>query len=167
MLQGKKVAGVLNEMIRKHGMECARALHEAILIPTLLYGSETLYLNGRAKERVNAVAMSNLRCAAGVSRIDRVRNEDVEYACGIEKGTIRRMNEKQLSWYGHVCRMNEVRMVKKIYVSECGGRRPRGRPRNNWMTGVKECLASRGKDVTWANAETRDRDRWRRFVKGE
>ena len=45
-MQGRKVAGVVSDLVRKNGLsvECARALHDAVLIPTLLYSSETVYM---------------------------------------------------------------------------------------------------------------------------
>ena len=45
-MQGRKVAGVFSFLVRKNGLsvECARALHDAVLMPTLLYSSETVYM---------------------------------------------------------------------------------------------------------------------------
>ena len=49
-----------------------------------------------------------------------------------------------LRWYGHVKRMDEDRVVKRVYVSECRGSRIRGRPRKRWIDSVRECLSERG-----------------------
>ena len=38
----------------------------------------------------------------------------------------------RLSWLGHLQRMEEARMPKKIFTQELDGRRRRGRPRKRW-----------------------------------
>ena len=48
---------------------------------------------------------------------------------------------KQLNWYGHVQRMEEERLPRKILEWCPPGRRRKGRPRNSWMqevTGMRE-----------------------------
>jgi hypothetical protein len=42
-----------------------------------------------------------------------------------------------LRWYGHVERMEEERVVKRIYMPKVEGSRIRGRPKLRWMDGVK------------------------------
>jgi len=41
-------------------------------------------------------------------------------------------NWQRLSWLGHVERMEEDRMPKKIFTQELEGTRRRGRPRERW-----------------------------------
>jgi trehalose utilization protein len=42
-----------------------------------------------------------------------------------------------LSWYGHVERMEEERVVKRVYRSKVEGNRGRGRLKLRWVDGVK------------------------------
>ena len=49
-----------------------------------------------------------------------------------------------MRWFGHVERMDENRMARRVLMAEVSGRRVRGRPRLGWMDGVKMALANRG-----------------------
>jgi hypothetical protein len=50
-------------------------------------------------------------------------------------GTIR-LN--RLCWFGHVQRMEETRIHKRVLYMNLGTTRLRGRPRNRWQVEVKE-----------------------------
>jgi hypothetical protein len=41
------------------------------------------------------------------------------------------INGQRISWLGHLERMEEDRMPKKIFTQELEGTRPRGRPRKD------------------------------------
>ena len=49
-------------------------LHETLLVPVLMYGSETMLWKEKARSRVRAVHMDNLRGLLGIRRMDRVPN---------------------------------------------------------------------------------------------
>ena len=87
---------------------------------------------------MKVVEMSCLRSICGVRRIDRVRNVDVRRRCGKNVGVGERMDQGVLRWFGHVERMGEERLVKRVYESDVRGVRPRGRPRACWMDEVKD-----------------------------
>ena len=76
-----------------------------------------------------------------------------------------RVDRCTLRWFGHVERMNEERMAKKVYVSAENGRRDRGRPTRVWMDGVKDALNAREVTLEQARMIVDDRDRWRDLVK--
>src|SRR5678815_4614790 len=59
---------------------------------------------------------------------------------GVKKGVNERIIESMLRWFGHVERMNDSRLVKRMYSGECVGNRPAGRPMKKWIESVKECL---------------------------
>ena len=50
-------------------------------------------------------------------------------------------------WSGHVVRMDEYRIAKRVLMAEVSEGRVRGRPRLGWMDGVKEALGNRGMTV--------------------
>ena len=52
-----------------------------------------------------------------------------------------KMDKRQrISWLGHLERMEEDRMPKKIFTQEMEGTRRRGRPRKGWKEEVERDL---------------------------
>ena len=64
-----------------------------------------------------------------MSRMDRVRNEVVRRSAGIEGELSSRADLGALRWFGHVERMDEYRMARRVMMAEESGGRVRGRPR--------------------------------------
>ena len=94
------------------------------------------------KRKVNVLEMKCLRSLVGVSRMDRVRNEDVRRRAGIERELASGADKRELRWFGHVERMDEYRMARRVLMAEVSGGRVRGRPRLGWMDGVKVALGN-------------------------
>jgi hypothetical protein len=70
---------------------------------------------------------------------------------------------QRISWLGHLERMEEDRMPKKIFTQELEGIRRRGRPRKGWREEVErdlQVLAVR----RWRELVI-DRDKWRGIVR--
>jgi hypothetical protein len=64
----------------------------------------------------------------------------------------------------HVARTVEKRNACKFFVGKPEGRRPLGRPRNNFADNIKRDLREIGwGDMDWINF-ARDRDQWRALV---
>ena len=168
VVNGRKVAGAIKSLVNVKGLslECARVLHEGMLLPVLLYGSETMVWNKKYRSKVQCVQMDNLRGMLGVKRINKVRNERIREWCGVKKGVNERINESMLRWFGHVERMNESRLVKRMYSGECVGNRPAGRPKRKWIESVNECLKERNVSLAEARIKVHDRREWRGFVWG-
>ena len=62
---------------------------------------------------------------------------------------------------GHVERMDGYRMARRVLMAEVGGGRVRGRPRLDWMDGVKVALGNKGMTVEAARQCSKDRKEWR------
>ena len=56
----------------------------AMVVPTLLYGSETWTPQKRHRSKIKAMKMRYLRKIEGVTRLDRVSNEDIRRRLGVE-----------------------------------------------------------------------------------
>ena len=56
-------------------------------------------------------------------------------------------------------------IAKRVYVGECGGSRPVGRPRKRWIDTANDCLKKRGLDIREAKRLVHDRSVWRGFVR--
>jgi hypothetical protein len=57
-----------------------------------------------------------------------------------ELDTVAEIKKARLRWMGHVERMSEDRVIKKLYMSKPGGRRSVGRPKMRWLDDVEEDL---------------------------
>ena len=77
-----------------------------------------------------------------------------------------KMEQKTLKWFGHMERMDESRLVKKIMHANVWGERPRGRPRLGWAEGVKTALGVRGLSIEEGRIKARNRAEWRVIVSG-
>ena len=72
--------------------------------------------------------MKCLRSLDGVSRIDRIRNEEVRRRAGIERELVSKADQRVFRWFGHVGRMDEHRMTRRILMAEVSAGRVRARP---------------------------------------
>ena len=61
-------------------------------------------------------------------------------------------------------RMDEYRMARRVLMAEVNGGRARGRPRLDWMDGVKVVLGNIGMTVEAARQCTKDRKEWGALV---
>ena len=110
--------------------------------------------------------MKYLRKVKGVTRLDRIRNEQIRNDLAVE-GVEEYVQRKQLDWWGHLNRMRDNIPVKKVWQSKTPWKRQPGRPRDTWDGAIAAILAARG--VTWQEARdmSRDRDTWKRFIGGK
>ena len=161
-----KVCGGMKRIFkcRSLGMNAKRKLYEGVVVPTALYGAETWNMGAAERRRLNVMEMRCLRSMCGVTRMDRMRNEEVRRRTGVGRELAVRAEQGVLRWFGHVERMEEERVVKRITGSDVRGERPRGRPRMGWMDGVKRALDARGMSVEQGRVVVRDRNEWRAVV---
>ena len=81
------------------------------------------------RRKVNVLEMKCLRSMVGVSRMDRIRNEEMRRKAGIERTLASRVDQRVLRWFGHVERMDESRLARRVMMAEVNGGRVSGRPR--------------------------------------
>ena len=132
--EGCKVLGVLKGVMKNRGlgMNVKKVLYKKVVVSTVMYGSESWGMKVNERQKLNVFEMKCLRSMTGVSRLDRVRNEVVRARTGVR----RELNV--LRWFGHVERMDNERLLKKVMNVKVDGRSARGRPRFRWMDGVRE-----------------------------
>ena len=70
------------------------------------------------RRKVNVLEMKCLRSLVGVSRMDRVRNEEVRRRARIERELASRADQRVLRWFGHVERMDEYRMARRVLMAK-------------------------------------------------
>ena len=169
VMEGMKVMGGLREVWKKGRIskEIKVRMFESMCLPSAMYGCETWVMNAQIRKRLEVFEMKGLRAICGLRRVDRIRNERIREMCGWKRGIVGRAEEGVLRWFGHVCRMDENRIVGRVMRSEVEGGRGRGRPRMRWMDGVREILGGRGLNVDEGRRVAEDRVRWRAVVRGE
>ena len=96
--------------------------------------------------------------------MDRVRNKEVRWRAGIERELTSRADQRVLRWFGHVERMDEYCMARRVLMAEVSGGWVRGRPRLGWIDGVKVALGNRGMTVEAARQCSKDQKEWRALV---
>ena len=96
--------------------------------------------------------------------MDRVRNKEVRRRAGIERELASRADQRVLRWFGHVERMDEYHMARRVLMAKVSGGRVQGRPTLGWMDGVKVALSNRGMTVEAARQCAKDRKEWRALV---
>jgi hypothetical protein len=71
----------------------------------------------------------------------------------------------RLRWTGHIMRLNENETARKVFMSQPGGSRPRGRPKLKWEDQVAEDAARAG-CRNWKRT-THNREDWRKLEGGQ
>jgi hypothetical protein len=80
-----------------------------------------------------------------------------------EENIVKWIKGQSISWLGHLERMEEDRMPKKIFTQKLEGTRRRGRPRKRWKEEVERDLQVLGVR-RWGEFVT-DRKQWRDIVR--
>ena len=66
--------------------------------------------------KVNVREVKCLRILVGLLQVDKVRNEEVHKRAGMETELASRVDKRVLRWFGHVERMDEYHMAKRLFV---------------------------------------------------
>ncbi len=166
--EGCKVLGACKRVFkcRSLNMNAKKALYEGVIVPTVLYGAEAWGVREAERRRLNVFEMKCLRSMIGVTRMDRLRNEEVRRRTNVTRELAGRVDMQVLRWFGHMERMDDGRMTKRVMKAGVNGRGARGRPRYGWMDGVKRALRDRGLTVEEARERARVREEWRAVVRG-
>ena len=93
--------------------------------------------------------------------MDSVPNAQIRELCRVKQYLDERIDEGMLRWFGHVERMENDRITKRVYVGVCAGSRSVGWPWKRWIDTLKVCLKKRGLDVRQAWRMVQDRSEWR------
>ena len=93
-----------------------------VIVPTALYGTKALGMRSAERRKVNVLEMNCLRSLVGVSRMDRVRNEDVRRRAGIERELPSRADQRvrpRLGWMDGVKVASGYRGMTVEAVHQC------------------------------------------------
>ena len=128
MNEGYRARGALKSALsnRGIGIKANKYLYEGVIVPTALYGAEAWGKRSAERRKVNVLEIKCLKSLVGVSRMDRVRNEEMRRRAGIERELTSRVDQRVLRWFGHVERMDEYRKARRVLTAEVSGGRVRG-----------------------------------------
>ena len=110
---------------------------------TLTYASETWTLTKRDRKQLNIFERKVYRRILGPVYDNEKENWRIltnkEIYARVKKPTIiETIRLNRLRWFGHVQRMEENRIPKRVLYMNLGTTRLRGRPRNRWQDEVRE-----------------------------
>jgi len=88
-------------------------------------------------------------------------NEELNRLIG-NRNIVNYIKAQRLAWFGHVHRMADNSMVKKVYERSPALTRSLGRPKNRWEDDVKSDITNM-KITNWGDF-TRNRPKWKEFV---
>ena len=98
------------------------------------YGCEAWTLTEVLENKIEAFEMWCLRRIGGISWRDRVTNEEVLQRMGTERNLLKSVKQRQLRYFGHIKRRSGF--LSQVLEGKLEGKRPRGRPRTNWMSNI-------------------------------
>ena len=95
-------------------------------------------------EKLNFTEMDFWRRSARISRKHKIRNNIIKRKMNVTRSLLEDIKTKQLKWYGHVQRMEEGRLPKKVMKWSPPGRRKRGRPKLTWAEEIRGLMEEKG-----------------------
>ena len=136
------------------------AVYKAAVLTSLLYGCETWTLNTKQLKRLEVFHLATLRKIAKIKWIHKVPNYEVLSRCNIN--TLQSMIETaKLRWTGHVVRMSDSRIPKKLLYGRITSGIPRRGNHNTYLNSVKSTLRDCEIDPATLEDIASKRDPWR------
>ena len=143
------------------------SVYESLVLPIALYGSESWCLT---ENLFNLLRLFHRNCVRAMCRVNlshvrlyRISNEELLNRIGLSS-IDSYITKRQLSWAGHVARMNFDRLPRKLLSSWVSCNRPRGAPEFTYGRGLKKALNKANVPVNnWFNL-AQDRNVWKAMV---
>ena len=89
-------------------------IYHAIVKSAITYAAETWCLKANTVAKLNSTEMDFWRRSARISRKDKIRNTIIKQKMNVTRSLLDDIKTQQLKWYGHVQRMEEGRLPKKV-----------------------------------------------------
>jgi hypothetical protein len=127
----------------------------------LLYASETWTLKEADRRKLLAFEMKCYRRILKINWRDMVRNEDIRKRISRDETIIDIIKKRKLRLFGHICRMDDTRLIKHIIFSKMEGKPRRGRPCREWLDDITEWCQRSGQDLFHL---AQDRQAWKNLI---
>ena len=141
-------------------------LYKTLIRPVVSYGAEAWTLTKKEEQALLIFERKIFRRIYGPKYENgewksRTNRELEEMSKG--ENIVKWIKGQRISWLGHLERMEEDRMPKKIFTQELEGTRRRGRPRKRWKEEVERDLQVLG--VRRWRELVADRKKWKDIVR--
>jgi hypothetical protein len=141
-------------------------IYKSLIGPVVTYGCEAWTITTRDEQHLRIFERKILRKIFGPiqdkDRSWRIRmNHELNELIG-NADIVRFIKSRRIAWLGHVMRMDEKRIPKRVFKWKPTGRRIRGRPRKRWVEDIEDIqtLGVKG----WRKL-SKERMEWRRIIK--
>ena len=160
---GNKAVFANNRLLKSKliSRNCKMQIYKTLIRPVITYGSETWVLSNKDENILKCFEYRVLRRIFGAIYENNTwrkgYNHELERLIKGEN-ILRFIKAKRIQWMGHVQRMKETDMCKKIMNGKLYSNRKRGRPKLRWIDQVEEDLEKMkvknwkkksGERVTW------------------
>ena len=124
-------------------MKLKGKVYKTVVRPALLYGADTWATTRGQEARLEVNEMRMLRWMSGVTRRNMIRNEHIRGTTRVVQAS-KKIKEKRLKQYGHVRRMKEEHIVRRMLDVDIPGKRRIRRPNLRWKDACKRDMAEVG-----------------------
>ena len=141
-------------------------MYQKLVRPVVTYGCETWVLKENTKTKSRVFDRKVLRRIHGPTKVSdgtwRIKSNEELNRLITNKNITNYIKAQRLAWFGHVHRMPDNSMVKKVYEWSPALTRSLGRPKNRWKDDVKSYITNM-KITNWRDC-IRNRHKWKEFV---
>jgi len=81
---------------------------------------------------------------------------------GTDSNIMQRMIERKMNFFGHICTMQDERLIKQVVFGIMDGKNKRGRPKRRWTGDLADWC---NKDICTLYRLAMDRKKWTHLVK--
>ena len=140
-----------------------RQVYRAVVLSVLLYGAETWVLKAQHVKRLNSFHNRCIRTILGVTRYqqwkERITSTHLASTFGMQQLISDFVMEQRLRWLGHLGRMGNDRLPKKVLFGELRGKRPCHGTKRRWRDVVRSDMEAIGAGDRWYEL-CQDRKEW-------
>jgi len=144
-------------------VEIKRGVYQAVVMSTLLYGSETWVVKSPGLKRLEGFHNRCVRITLGVSRAkqwkERITSRELAGSFGMSEKMVEVIGKYRCRWLGHLARMGNDRIPKQLLFGELIKTRPRHGPKKRWRDLAVMDVRTLGIEGDWFTI-AQDRQQW-------
>ena len=95
----------------------------------LLYTAETWMFKKNNMNRIRSFETKWLRKILNIKWQQKIKNKDIMKRTDTDINIMQRMIERKMNFFGHICRMQDERLIKQVVFGSMDGKNKRGRPK--------------------------------------